>query len=93
MTNEHFIVWMRSSGLPNFRKLWGRISEGLEMGDYMLVVDNQFEVRPFSGKKSFVISTISSMGGKNPFLAVAYIVAGVFCLVIALCFCMMQTKS
>ena len=23
--DEHFIVWMRTSGLPNFRKLWGRI--------------------------------------------------------------------
>lgn len=23
--NEHFIVWMRTSGLPNFKKLWGRI--------------------------------------------------------------------
>ncbi|RUP43260.1 CDC50/LEM3 family, partial [Jimgerdemannia flammicorona] len=22
--NEHFMVWMRTSGLPNFRKLWGR---------------------------------------------------------------------
>jgi len=22
---EHFVVWMRTAGLPNFRKLWGRI--------------------------------------------------------------------
>jgi hypothetical protein len=25
MQDEHFIVWMRTAGLPNFRKLWGRI--------------------------------------------------------------------
>ena len=30
MTNEHFLVWMRPSGLPNFRKLWGRIHKDLE---------------------------------------------------------------
>ena len=30
MTDEHFIVWMRPSGLPNFRKLWGRIHKDLE---------------------------------------------------------------
>lgn len=23
-TDEHFMVWMRTAGLPNFRKLWGR---------------------------------------------------------------------
>ena len=23
---EHFIVWMRTAGLPNFRKLWGKLS-------------------------------------------------------------------
>lgn len=34
--DEHFIVWMRTSGLPNFRKLWGRIEGGLEAGTYRL---------------------------------------------------------
>ena len=87
MTNEHFIVWMRSSGLPNFRKLWGKIVGGLPHGDYILVVDNEYEVKPFSGKKSFVIPTMSSMGGKNPFLAIAYIIAGCVCIVLAIGFC------
>ena len=32
MKNEHFIVWMRTAGLPNFRKLWGRIEDGLKAG-------------------------------------------------------------
>ena len=30
MTDEHFIVWMRTAGLPNFRKLWGKIEEDLD---------------------------------------------------------------
>ena len=27
--DEHFIVWMRTAALPNFRKLWGRIDQDL----------------------------------------------------------------
>jgi len=49
MTDEHFIVWMRTAGLPNFRKLWGRIDDGLEPGNYKLEVSNQYRVEPFQG--------------------------------------------
>lgn len=45
--DEHFIVWMRTAGLPNFRKLWGRIDTGLEPGSYELWIDNQYQVAPF----------------------------------------------
>lgn len=40
MQNEHFIVWMRTAGLPNFRKLWGKIKDGLEPGDYKVKINN-----------------------------------------------------
>jgi len=33
---EHFIVWMRTAGLPTFRKLWGKINQNLESGEYTL---------------------------------------------------------
>jgi len=33
MKDEHFIVWMRTAGLPNFRKLYGNIS-GAKKGFY-----------------------------------------------------------
>ena len=86
MTDEHFIVWMRPSGLPNFRKLWGRIHKDLEPGNYKLIVDNQFDVASFSGQKHFVLSNVNAFGGKNTFLAVSYIVVGVICIILAIVF-------
>ena len=87
MEDEHFIVWMRTAGLPNFRKLWGRINTGLEPGDYEVHIKNEFEVSPFQGKKYFVLSTTNALGGKNYFLAVCYIVVGTLCMLFAFIFC------
>ena len=86
MTDEHFIVWMRPSGLPNFRKLWGRIHKDLEPGKYKLTIVNQFDVASFSGQKHFVLSNVNAFGGKNTFLAVSYIVVGVICIILAIVF-------
>ena len=86
MTDEHFIVWMRPSGLPNFRKLWGRIEQDLEPGDYRIEIENEFDVASFSGEKHFVLSNVNAFGGKNTFLAVSYIVVGVICIILAIVF-------
>jgi len=93
MTDEHFIVWMRTAGLPNFRKLWGRIDEGLEPGTYVLEVSNQYRVEPFQGSKSFVLSTTNALGGKNYFLAVCYITVGTLCMLFAFVFCVAYMKK
>jgi hypothetical protein len=29
---------MRTAGLPNFRKLWGRIDGGIKKGEYKVVI-------------------------------------------------------
>jgi hypothetical protein len=44
---EHFIVWMRTAGLPSFRKLWGKINNVLDVGNYSLVIDNRKKVNVF----------------------------------------------
>lgn len=80
VTDEHFMVWMRPAGTNNFRKLWGRINEELHPGNYTLQIVNNYKVSDFKGKKSFVLSTSSFLGGKNTFLGTAYIVLGVICL-------------
>jgi hypothetical protein len=86
MTDEHFIVWMRPSGLPNFRKLWGRINRDLEPGTYKVRIINIFDVASFGGEKHFVLSNVNAFGGKNTFLAVSYIVVGVICIILAIVF-------
>jgi len=86
MEDEHFIVWMRTAGLPNFRKLWGRITEDLSAGEYKVEIDNTYKVSDFSGTKSFVLSTTNMLGGRNYFLAVCYIVVGALCIVFAVIF-------
>lgn len=98
---EHFIVWMRTAGLPNFRKLFGRIDQDLDVGTYSVTVSvNSFgktlyDVSMFNGSKSFVLSTTNVMGGRNYFLAICYIVVGALCLMFAVIFfaAFMQRKS
>lgn len=79
-TNEHFMVWMRPAGMNKFRKLWGRIENDMIPGNYTLQVVNNYKVSDFKGKKSFVLSTSNFLGGRNTFLATAYIILGTICL-------------
>jgi hypothetical protein len=84
---------MRTAGLPNFRKLWGRIDEKLPPGSYYLRIVNNYDVSKFQGKKSFVISTTNALGGKNYFLAICYITVGTLCMLFAFVFCVAYTKK
>ena len=90
-SDEHFMVWMRPAGLPNFRKLWGRITKYnnkdiLPQGTYNIEITNNYNVTAFDGEKYFVLSTVNSFGGKNSFLGIAYIVVGSLCLIMAIVF-------
>ena len=114
--DEHFVVWMRAAGLPNFRKLYGTVETRLEPGTYTLRITNGqavtlggdttytnpatgvaqrflYPVSSFGGTKSIVLSTTSWMGGRNFFLGYAYVVVGVVCIVLALCFCLKYGMS
>jgi hypothetical protein len=84
---EHFQVWMRTAGLPNFRKLYSKNEEvDLKPGVYTIDITNRYDVDRYGGTKSFIITTTSIIGGKNPFLGIAYIFVGFISLVFGIIF-------
>ncbi|TPX33245.1 hypothetical protein SmJEL517_g03849 [Synchytrium microbalum] len=86
-TWERFQVWMRTAGLPTFRKLWGRNdASSLYPAVWQVQIQSLYNVTSYGGTKSIVISTTSVLGGKNNFLGSAYLVVGVLCWVFGIAF-------
>lgn len=92
--DEDFIVWMRTAGLPTFKKLYRRINTDLKAGDTITISAlNYYPVAAFSGEKYVVLSTTSWLGGRNSFLGWAYIVVGIICFVLAAAFAIKHVVS
>lgn len=83
--NEHFQVWMRTAGMPTFRKLYKRNDdEPLTPGRYTITIDDNYPVAMFGGTKSVILSTTSWTGGRNVELGVSHIAVAGLCFLIAL---------
>ncbi|XP_040925079.1 cell cycle control protein 50B isoform X2 [Betta splendens] len=95
--NQDFLVWMRRAALPNFRKLYRRITQGdyaqgLPAGNYLLNINYSYPVVDFGGRKKVVLSNVSWMGGKNDFLGIAYLVIGSLCVVMSVVMLIVYAK-
>lgn len=88
--DNHFITWMKVATLPTFRKLYGVIDEGINKGNVVISVENNYDVGGWDGEKWVVLSTNGKFGGKNTVLGIVLIAAGVFCF---LCFLLFTSAS
>ena len=87
LTDPHFLVWMRPAGLPNPKKLWGKINRKLKKGEKIdIIIGNNYNVSAYDGKKKIVLSNATVFGGKNKFLGISYIVVGVLSIICAFIF-------
>jgi len=85
--NEEFMVWMRTAGLPAFSKLSRRNDDtAMKPGRYELSINYRFNVTEYDGTKSILLSTRTALGGKNPFMGIAYVVVGGVCVLLGTLF-------
>jgi hypothetical protein len=91
VTDEHFIVWMRTAALPQFRKLYGRIAGPFKKGEQLSFdVEANYEVNSFDGSKALLVSTIGEFGGKNKALGVTFVTVGALSLSMGIIFALKQ---
>ncbi|KAG7192003.1 Cell cycle control protein 50A [Scheffersomyces spartinae] len=84
---EHFQNWMRTAGLPNFYKLYGKnTTSTLSSGTYLMNINLNYPVSVFGGTKSVVITTSSIFGGRNVSLGIIFIIVAVVSLVMLIGF-------
>lgn len=89
--NEHFVVWMRTAALPNFRKLYGYIDAVIPAGSVLTFnVQANWAVERSQSAKALVVSDNYIFGGKNHWLGTMFIVVGAISAILGIFFFVIQ---
>ena len=84
--DERFMTWMKMAPFMDFRKTWGVINSNLPIGNYTLVITNNWNSSIFGGQKWMVLSQTNAFGGTNYFLAYSYLAIGGVAILLAILF-------
>lgn len=83
-TWQEFQNWMSPAALSDFSNLVLRNdNDDIQEGLYQIDIGLHFPTTEYNGGKYVYISTASSIGGKNSFLGISWIVGGLICLGLA----------
>eukprot|EP00347_Sterkiella_histriomuscorum_P023074 403336051 len=90
--NEHTMVWYQMESFSNFIKLYGHINTQLKVNEtYIFIIEDNYQMDNFDGKKYIYLSEVNDFGGKNLFLGIALLVmSGVVVILMAVltvCYC------
>jgi len=91
--DPHFIIHMRVATFSQYLKLYAKIHQDIDEGEYLVYIEDRWPVHRFNGAKSIYLSTTTWIGGPNLGLAIAFIVVGGLSWLLALLFILKVTTT
>jgi hypothetical protein len=85
--DEAFQNWMMLAAAPNFFKLYQRNDKDpMKAGPYQIDIEDNFDTTQYNGRKAFVITTLSTMGSRNIWPGIIFLIVGGICLILDIWF-------